>query len=257
MRIAVALGASAALLAIALAIQAPATLLDQRVAAMTGGRLRITNTEGTVWNGAGELVLLPSGARWPLAWHIDAGSLVSGELRGSMAGGQEAVRCGAFSLGHGDFALRDIAAALPAEALLRAGDAPSALASAGGRIELQVDELAKLGDTLKGHLVATWRSASLPALRPNIRVSLGDVRLELAGESRELRGALQNSGGDVDVVGSVAISVAGLPRLDAMIKPRPALDQDRADAIAAALNMLGVSDGQGAWRVSWTGTTSR
>ena len=86
---------------------------------------------------------------------------------------------------------------------------------------------------------------------------LGEVRIELAGDGRELRGTLQNSGGDVDVVGSVAISVAGLPRLDAMIKPRPALDQDRADAIAAALNMLGVSDGQGAWRVTWTGTTPR
>src|SRR5881296_2548201 len=99
MRIAIALGVGAALLAIALAIQAPATLLDQRVAALTGGRLRIANTQGTVWNGDGEVVLLPSGAHCPLAWRIDAGSLVAGELRGSIASGQEAVRRGAFSLG--------------------------------------------------------------------------------------------------------------------------------------------------------------
>src|SRR5437867_410726 len=169
MRAALALGAGAALLAIALAIQAPATLLDQRVAVLTGGRLRIAHAEGTIWNGAGEAILLPSGVRWPLAWRMDGWPLLSGELRGSLASGPEAVRRGAFSVGHGDFELHDIALTLPAEAMLRPSDTPSPLALAGGSVELRVDELRKLGDTIKGHVVAAWRDASLPGPRANSR----------------------------------------------------------------------------------------
>ena len=72
MRVALAILAGAVLLAIALAIGAPASLLDARVAAASDGRLRIADAEGTLWNGSGQLLLVPGGTRRALAWHRSA-----------------------------------------------------------------------------------------------------------------------------------------------------------------------------------------
>ena len=60
------IGAGAILLVAALAIKAPASLLDRRVADLTDGRIRVVAATGTMWNGSGELVLLPDGARIPI-----------------------------------------------------------------------------------------------------------------------------------------------------------------------------------------------
>src|SRR5207237_8146199 len=85
MRRGLAFAAAALLFVIALAIAAPASLVDGRLAAATDGRLRITEASGARGNGSGELVLLPSGTRWPVAWRVDAWPLVFGELRGTIA----------------------------------------------------------------------------------------------------------------------------------------------------------------------------
>jgi general secretion pathway protein N len=85
MRPAIAIVAGALLLAIALAITATATLLDARLAEQSGGRLRMADAEGTLWNGSGELLLLPGGTRRKIVWHIDAWPLLRGEIRGTLA----------------------------------------------------------------------------------------------------------------------------------------------------------------------------
>ena len=46
-----------ALLVAAFAAFAPATLVDRRVAAATGGKLRVVDAEGTVWTGRGALAV--------------------------------------------------------------------------------------------------------------------------------------------------------------------------------------------------------
>ena len=77
------IGAGAILLAAALIIEAPATLLDRRVADLTDGRIRIAAATGTVWRGAGELTLLPDGVRIPIAWRLEPMPLLRGVLAGS------------------------------------------------------------------------------------------------------------------------------------------------------------------------------
>src|SRR5207302_5496402 len=131
---AVAVGAAASLLALALVIEAPATLVDGRVEALSSGRVRVANATGTIWNGSGEISLPAAGVRIPVAWSIDAVPVLWGELRGtiSQSGGPPA----AFDLGRDRYVLRNLALALPAESVLRATDSPPSMAGAGGAIEM-------------------------------------------------------------------------------------------------------------------------
>ena len=106
MKVALAIAAALLLLAIAVAATAPATLVDARVSALSGGRLRIADAAGTLWNGSGDLVVLPRGTRRAMAWHVDAWPLLVGELRGTLrTGGNEALPA-EFSVGPASKALR-------------------------------------------------------------------------------------------------------------------------------------------------------
>jgi hypothetical protein len=50
------------------------------------------------------------------------------------------------------------------------------------------------------------------------------------------------------------VSAALAPRIDATVRPRAALDRDRAEAIATALSLIGAPDGQGGYRLAWSGS---
>ncbi len=84
MRSWLAVAAGVLLLAMAIAAEAPASLVDRQLDAMTEGRLRVTDAAGTIWNGSGALVVLPYGARVPVDWHIDALPLLRSRLSGSL-----------------------------------------------------------------------------------------------------------------------------------------------------------------------------
>ena len=249
MRPGLAFAAGALLLALALAIEAPATLVDGRVAAATDGRVRITDASGTLWNGAGELVLLPSGARRPLAWHIDAWPLLFGELRGTIA--IDAAQPAEFAYGRRSMRLHRLDVALPVDSLLQSMGVPAALGSAGGSIEARIVRFVQTPGALDADLAAQWRNASLPALRPGFRILLGDVRADARGTGAEIAGSISNMGGDVEIAGRVAVSAALVPKIDATIRPRAGIDRDRAEAITTALSLIGSSDGQGGYRLAW------
>ena len=246
-----AFAAGALLVAAALAIEAPAGLVDGRVAAATDGRLRITDTSGTLWNGAGELVLLPSGARRPMAWHIDAWPLLFGELRGTIATAMDAPQYAEFAYGHRSMQLHRLDVALPMDSLLQSVGVPAALGSAGGSIEARIARFVQTPGALDADLAAQWRNASLPALRPGFRILLGDVRAEARGTGPEIAGSISNVGGDVEIAGRVALSAALIPKIDATIRPRAGIDRDRAEAITTALSLIGSPDGQGGYRLAW------
>ncbi len=251
MRASIAVVAGALLLAIALAITAPASLLDARLAALSDGRLRIADAEGTLWNGSGELLLLPGGTRRPLVWHIDAWPLLRGEIQGTLANEPSAARPAEFAYSHQRAELRRFDFSLPMESVLVSAGVPAALAAAGGSVAAHVERLVQSPDAIDAQLSVQWRAASLPGLRPGARIALGDVRLDVDGRGPEIAGALSNRGGDVEIAGRVAVSATGAPKLDATIRPRAGIDRDRADAVGAALSLLGSADGQGGYRLAW------
>jgi general secretion pathway protein N len=251
MKAAIVVAAGALLLAVALAITAPASLLDARLAALSDGRLRIADAEGTLWNGSGELLLLPGGTRRPLVWHIDAWPLLRGEIKGTLAGEPSATRPAEFAYSDKRAELRRFDLSLPMESVLLSAGVPAALAAAGGSVAAHVERLVQSPAAIDAQLTLQWRDASLPGPRPGTRIALGDVRLDVDGRGPEIAGALSNRGGDVEIAGWVAVGAAAAPRVDATVRPRPGIDRDRADSVGAALSLLGSADGQGGYRLAW------
>lgn len=242
------------LLAAALAITAPASLLDARLEALTAGRLRLADASGTLWNGTGELVLMPRGTRRAVDWHLAAWPLALGELRGTVAIDDATAPRAAFVYGPRNVTLRGLDLALPMESVLEASGVPGALVGAGGSLTVHVERFVQSAQAIDADAVLHWRDASLPSPRPGVRIALGDVQLDLRGAGPEVGGALSNRGGDVEVGGRVALSSLLIPRIDLTVRPRAGLDRDRAEAIAAALSLVGAADGQGGFRIVWSGS---
>ncbi len=244
------IGAGAVLLAAALAIEAPATLLDRRVAELTDGRVRIGAATGSLWRGSGEVTLLPDGVRIPVAWRLEATSLLRGGLAGSLVAA-DANRPATFAVGQEDFSVRDFAITLPAAAVLRTAGVPGVLTDAGGTLAVGVTSLARRGDQLEARADIHWKDAALPRSMTGTRIALGEVRINVGGSGAEIPATLSNTGGEVDIAGTLVFSTRGTPRIDARIKPRSGLPAGRAEAIAAVLSGVGRRDGAGAYRIAW------
>jgi general secretion pathway protein N len=251
MRPLIAVGLGAALLLLALAIEAPATLVDGRLDAASAGRLRLTGATGTVWNGSGELRLLPEPSATQLAWQVDPWPLLWGELRGTLGTEDKASPRASFAVAGGDFSLRDVRLTLPADALLRASGAPAILAPAGGNIAVRADTFTRRGDNFEGRADVRWDGASLPGARPDDRIALGDVRFDAAGQGKDIAGTLSNVGGDVEIIGTAAVSASGAGPVDVVLRPRGGIDPERAKLIAGALATVGRPDGSGGFRIVW------
>ena len=239
------------LIAVALFVEAPASVADWRVGAMTGDRLHIANASGTLWNGSGDLVASGSDLQRHIAWQLERWPLLRGELRGTLAMEADADRVGNFVFGHDKVELEGFELAMPMEALLRAAGAPAIITSAGGDFDIHIDRFIQDADALDVALAMQWRNASLPGLGPFARVMLGDLRAELSGRGHEVSGPLGNTGGEVEIDGTVTAVGDGTPRVEAKVRARPGIDRERASALAFALSTLGPADSEGRVRVAW------
>ena len=252
MRTGIAVGACVLFVALALAVEAPATLIDGRLDTLSGGRVRMLDAGGTLWNGRGALWFAPGYATPRLEWHLEAWPLLAGELRGRLEGERGAEPHASFAIGGRAFALRDAALTVPADAVLRAADAPDALAAAGGTIGLRAESLSLQRDVIDGRVALRWDGASLPGPRPEVRIALGDMRLDAVGQGNALTATLANAGGDVDISGSARASTNGEARIDAVIRPRAGIDVERSRAITGALAAFGQPDGADGYRFVWS-----
>jgi hypothetical protein len=238
---------------LALIIEAPATLLEGRLAAISGGRAHVSNTSGTLWRGAGELVL-DDGVRRRIAWRLDPWALLRGEVRGTLAG-DGAAPDARFAVGRDRLELDGVALAMPIAALQRAAGASSMLANASGEVAIRVDRLVRDADAIDVQLALQWRDASISGPGTPSRIALGDIQVEMSGRGAEVSGPIANRGGEVEIDGKVTASANGRTRLEANIRPRPGIDKAHADAIAKALSTVGIPDAQGGYRVAWSGGT--
>jgi general secretion pathway protein N len=253
MRPALAVAAGALLLAGALVITAPAALLDTRIATLSAGHLRLANTTGTVWNGSGELVLLPARTNQALRWRLDVWPLLRGELRAAIINESAGAPSTTVVYGRDHLELRTLELAVPVESILPL--ATTAKLALGGTVRVQVDHLLWRGDALDAQLSVQWRDASVPGPpgpRADVRIALGEVRIDLTGRGSELTGPVRNIGGEVEINGQVSVAAAGASSLEATLRPRSS-DRERTDAVTAALSTLGLPDGQGGYRVRWSG----
>ena len=251
MRPALAFAAGALLLAIALLIIAPAALLDARINTLSDGRLRIANAAGTLWQGSGELVLMPAGPRQAFFWRLDAWPLLRGEIRATIAIAADGAQSTTIAYGRDRLEIHDLDLSLPAQSVLLAV-APRAPFAVGGSLALHVERLVQLPEVLEARLSAEWRDGSILGSLIDAPISLGDVSIALNGRGTAINCPLRNSGGDVEIDGQLDIGASGTARLEATLRPRGS-DRERADRIAVILAALGPPDGRGGYRVIWTG----
>ena len=166
----------------------------------TRGIVRLAESRGTVWSGAGQLEIREKGQRighaHPLVWRFRPWSL----LRGRIAFAVELDQAGppaTLSLGLSGIELADVHITLPAAVLGLAEPRLAALKLDGGLI-LRVPRIAIGHHRVQGSGVLEWHRASsaLTTVSP-----LGDYALDFAGSGatgdtslRTLQGPLQMEG---------------------------------------------------------------
>jgi hypothetical protein len=233
------------LLAIALAVLAPAALLAPTVDQISGGELALLDADGTVWNGRGTLAL--RGQRLPVAWRVEPAPIVVGELavRITAADGTAASPRARLTARREGFVIADADFTLPAAALLRESPATTAL-SADGTLSVRVGMLERRGSAYFGAAELAWNGAGVRYAPGSPALDLGSVTLALQGTGERLEGPLSNRAGAVALAGKAGIDANGAPALDVLVTPRAPLDP----AATSLLRAAGRAEGDG-WRLRW------
>ena len=244
MRVTVVLIALASMLAVALAVFAPAALLDVRLGTATQGQLRLADTSGTVWNGRGLATNAQRTWSLPLGWKIDPRRLARGDV------GVTLQPADAGDLPRGDITWRDaklaldgVAFTLPATVLGAATGAGNAVAFGGylafdAPTDLERDREGRRRD---GALERRARFRSIAGA-----LALGTVSANLVPRNGRIEGRVENRGGDVRIDGQFAWSPAGV-EVNATLAALPSTPP----AVVRALGALGMPNANGAVHVQW------
>lgn len=222
--------AALGIVAIALALAAPATLVAPLVARHTHGALVLAEAEGSAWRGRGTLATADGRLAWPLAWRVAPAALLRGALEVALlpvAGGPS----GFVTLHSNQAALRDAAVDVPLAGLGLPGDAV-----AGGEVRLSTPRALRAADRSEGTVRIDWTRArlALPGLPP---LDLGNVTATLAADGRRWRGPVQARGGTVEADGDLSVDDAGAD-LALLLRLAPGAPE--------ALRRLGPADASGA-----------
>jgi hypothetical protein len=223
-------------IALAIAAFAPASLVAQRVAAATGGTLRLADARGTVWNGTADVVL--ANGRWvsPVSWTLQPLPLVKGEAHVAVrpASGAPGVRADIVAREH-VVDVADVDVLVPAGAL----PLPPGV-SAGGEVHVVADHVRLAPGTHEGTARVEWSRARV-ALPGATVVDLGTAAGTLSADGTRWRGPLQARGGMLQVDGDAAIDTDGA-ELSVALVPQPG-------APAMLRQWLGPADAQGVTRL--------
>jgi len=231
--------------AVALVVLAPATWLDRRIAAASGGTLRLNDSEGTVWQGRGALGDVGGTWRIPVAWRISPLPLLRGAIDIELApsADSDAAR-GRLLLENDGADLRNVALRMPASVL-------GTLASTrlpvepGGELILDAPQFRYQPNQIDGAFNLRWQRARLATAGST--VDLGTVTAHVAPQGSALVGVISNVGGDAHIDGDVSFSASGIA-LRANIAPGPNVPPDIARMLAA----LGSADANGVVHLQWS-----
>ena len=238
MRISIALLSLFVVAVVALFALAPATWVDRRVAAISEGKVRINDAQGTVWRGHGALGDSRGAWRIPVAWRIAPVALARGaldvEFEASPASSVPRGPRGQIILWNGSAELRNLELRVPAAALHTL--APAALpVEAGGEWVLNSPE---------GVIDLRWDRARLASA--GSALDLGTLTARLVPQGGALAGTLANVGGDAQIDGDVTLAANGAT-VRVNIAAGPSVPPDVARTIAA----LGTPDANGVVHVQW------
>jgi hypothetical protein len=242
-RVALGIVAGLVLLALAVVLLAPASLVDPLLVARTGGRVRLVDAGGLWWRGHGTLATANGDARMPIAWHVALLPLATRTLDLELVPAEATMPRGELRVAHDAVDARDLHVALPA-ALLRAFAPALEPLALGGDIDVSTASFTWRPRQITGKLAGVWRESRLAIV--GIPVTLGRVVTTVSGTGDAAQGAFDNSGGELAVHGTWrAIG----DRLEAATTLTPT--SATSPALRALLPMLGQVDAQGRVRLTW------
>ena len=237
-----------AMVAIAVAIEAawlaPAALLDPRVARTTGSVLRLAGTEGTVWQGRGNVVA--GTARIPIAWRVEIWPLLQGVVRLQVTSGNGAETPRAtIAVSADTLSFHDVDVTFPAE-VLAAALGQAGVGSVAGEVNVRAADAELTPGSSRGEARLGWHGARIAFVGGAPPLDLGEVRATLTADGSVFSGPIANDGGDLALRGEWTMRPKDGLRLALLLTPRHAGQAE----IARALSAIGTADGAG-WRVDW------
>lgn len=237
----------AVVVAVALALLAPATFVGALLAARTHGEWRIAGASGVWWRGAGTLAASNAALRLPVTWRVDLMALARGALAITLSNPDHR-RIAAVEATRNRTTLRDLDLALPAATIASVAAAyarAAGLAAAGGTLALRSPQITWNRGRLAGSFEARWQRARIAF--DSATLDLGDVTFATVPEaSGTLRGNLVNRGGDVALSGALADD-GRIISARLVLTPRVTAPEQVRAAIAAA----GHPDAAGSVRLEW------
>lgn len=211
--------------------------------------LNLYNLDGSICSGhAGTLSWhgVPLGA---LHWELDPWQLLRGQLtaRLQLHGKNTQINSHATVMLDGNVVLRDLDARLSAAQLLLLLN-PGLPIAAAGTVTVRLDEVhLQPPHSPVLHGVINWNQALLVVGQP---LQMGNLHLTLqADDNGGTRGALGDSGGPLEVNGSVIIDPNRVFHLSVKLRPRPGAGA----ALDNGLQLLGDPDGRGYYNLRYRG----
>jgi general secretion pathway protein N len=250
-RVSAIIGAALVAALAVLATQAPASLLARAVQAGSQGRIELREVSGTVWRGAGAVVLgAGSGDAGPrtrlpgeIAWRIAPWALLLGTLDLTLSDPAlldapvvlhlDRHRIGSLGAGR----LR-----MPAEALVGLG-APWNTIQPGGELVLEWDTLHLAPMNLRGELRGEWSDAS-SRLCPI--VPFGHYRVTAEGVYPGAQVRLETLAGPMEMSGDGTIADGNRLHFRGTARVQPGTDAALATQLSGLISLLGPRDGDAA-----------
>lgn len=238
-------------IALTVAVLAPAQWLASGVASSTNGRVMLAEATGTLWNGQATLVLssgaeagatrasLPERLSWNMSpWALFAGAIDVTFRHPSALAQPLHVRAGVgAALNAGPTTVR-----LPAILLTGLG-APWNTVRPGGVISVSWDRLAIAPGKFQGSVVAEWQfaSSSLTPVAP-----FGHYRLQTDGVFPGTQLNLATISGPLELTGSGTIAEGGRLRFQGRAQPLAGTDDAIKSQLSGLISLLGRRDGEAA-----------
>jgi general secretion pathway protein N len=230
--------------AVGLVATAPASLIDSGLQQATEGRLRLTDTRGTLWSGTGQMELRDRMQRTAvarsIAWRVLPLYVLRGQLRCEVSLDQAAKQF-PVTLSASKIEVTEADINLPAAAL---GAVEPKLAPLGltGDVLLHVASLALGRKTIEGNAILQWRGAGSAFTRVS---PLGDYELRFDAEGTSVRANLRTLQGPLQLDGKGSWATGGNPVFLGTARIPP----EQRQQLTPLMRMIAVERGEGVFEL--------
>lgn len=230
---------------IAMAVFAPATWIDRRLGEASGGRLRLVESGGTVWSGAGRLEArepdASRGVSRAIAWRFRPAGLLRARLAFDVDLEGAARPAIPVAIGVDGVELGDLDVTLPADLLGLAAPQLGPL-RLGGELRVRIPSLTVGGGAIRGRATVLW----LGAVSAHASVSpLGDYELTVEGRGSTVDARLGTVRGPLQLDGVLAWTPGRKPAAQATAT----VPSSHREPLVPLLRTIGVERGEGRYEL--------